>query len=311
MISKKPYYDRETPPWTQFLIFIGITLALLIIGSVIGLAFVAGRYGLEVMDLVIKMDLADPRAVNSLWILQITGTTIPLLLTPIVVGKFILKDPDNYLRTGTHFRRILLLIVLAVMVISTPIMEVLITFNQKMVLPQALKGLEEWMRSSENAAQKATMALLKMNTWWDCLKSLLLIGLATAVAEELMFRGCLQTIFVKWTGNIHVAIWITAALFSAFHLEFYGFLPRMALGVFFGYFAAWSGSVWPAVWAHFINNGSAVITTYLFQHKIIKVDPNVEHHFSYSLYILSIIITVALFWSYRDATLSKDPHRRF
>jgi uncharacterized protein len=311
MISEKPYYDRETPPWAQFLIFVGVTLLLLLAGTGLALAYIAGRYGFGAMQEVLQMDTRSPLVIKALWVLQIVGTTLPIMLTPVVVGKWIMKQPQEYLRLNIKFPPILLLMVFSIMVLSTPIMEVLVTLNQRMVLPQWLKGLEEWMRSSERSAQDATMALLKMNNWWDCVKTVLLVGLATAFAEELMFRGCLQTIFLKWTRNTHMSIWITAALFSAFHMQFFGFLPRLALGVFFGYFTAWSGSIWPAVWAHFINNGTAVIMTYLFQKKLIHVDPNDPHEFSYSLYILSIIITVALLWSYRNAGLRKNDHHRY
>jgi membrane protease YdiL (CAAX protease family) len=121
-----------------------------------------------------------------------------------------------------------------------------------------------------------------------------------------MFRGCLQTIFLQWTGNIHAAVWITAILFSAFHMEFFGFLPRLMLGVLFGYFVAWSGSVWTGVWAHFINNGTAVIGTYLFQHKLIKINPDDQHLFSYAGYIISLLIILFLLFIYRNVAFNKQ-----
>ena len=63
----------------------------------------------------------------------------------------------------------------------------------------------------------------------------------------------------KWTSNPHTIIWIAAILFSAFHLQFYGFLPRMILGAYFGYLLYWSKSIWIPVFAHFVNNAFAVI----------------------------------------------------
>ena len=114
-----------------------------------------------------------------------------------------------------------------------------------------------------------------------------------------MFRGCLQTILLKWMRNKHTAIWITAILFSAFHMEFFGFLPRLLLGALFGYFVAWSGSIWPSVWGHFVNNGTAVIVTYLSQHKLINIDPDDQHIFSYVGYVISFIITLLLLFAYR------------
>jgi hypothetical protein len=163
------------------------------------------------------------------------------------------------------------------------------------------------MRDSEDQAEKLTEALLQMKTIWDLIKDVLLIGLLTAIVEEFMFRGVLQTIFVRWTKNTHVAIWITAILFSAFHMDFFGFLPRMALGVLFGYFVAWSGSIWPAVWAHFLNNATAVVVTYLFNHKQIKINPDDQHLFSYSGYIISLAIVLFLLFVYRKTAFDKKP----
>nr|WP_255476780.1 CPBP family intramembrane glutamic endopeptidase [Mucilaginibacter sp. AK015] len=144
-----------------------------------------------------------------------------------------------------------------------------------------------------------------MNTVWDCIKNIILIGFLTAVAEEFMFRGGLQTIFTKWTKNTHVAIWVTAAIFSAFHMEFYGFLPRLLLGALFGYFTAYSGSIWPAVWGHFLNNGTAVLATYLYQKRHINVNPDDTHVFSYPAYIFSGLIIIILLLVYKKIALEK------
>jgi len=311
MITEKTQYKSALSPPLQLLLFIGVTIILIFLGSAIASFVIAQVYNADTLQKVASMNLNTPMTVRAMWILQIMSMTVPLLLAPIIFGRFIMKEPQAYLQTNVRFPLILLMMVFSIMVMSTPIMEVLVLVNQKMVLPDFLSGLERWMRESEQSAQKITAALLKMNNWVDMLKAVLLIGLITAIAEELVFRGCLQTIFIRWTNNTHVAIWITATLFSAFHLEFFGFLPRLMLGVFFGYFAAWSGSIWPAVWAHFLNNASAVVITYLYQHKKIDINPDEAHSFNYSLYILSIIITVALFWSYRTAALQKKDHQQY
>lgn len=140
--------------------------------------------------------------------------------------------------------------------------------------------------------------MMQMNTFWQMIFDLLFIGLLTAVVEEILFRGCFQTIFLRWTNNIHAAVWISAILFSAMHLEFYGFLPRMVLGVLFGYFTAWSGSIWPAIWAHFINNGTVVVITYLYQNKMITLNPDENQTFNNTAYLVSFIITLFLLFIY-------------
>jgi len=188
---------------------------------------------------------------------------------------------------------------------SMPLIELLSNINQKMVLPHFLKAVDDWMRSTEASAQKAQDAMLKMNTLGDMFFVLTVVAFLTAIAEEFMFRGCLQTILVKWTKNQHVAVWVAAFLFSAFHFEFFGFLPRMMLGVLFGYFVVYSGSIWPAVVGHFVNNGTDVVITYLSQHKQININPDDQHVFNYAGYIISFIIILFLFWVYRYIATAK------
>ena len=309
MITDKPDNERDISPAFQFIIFLGVIAGLMLAGSLLGGLLVKGIYGAGILNQVTAMKPGSAAVRNALWVLQVAGMTIPLFLAPVIFARYIVRSPDDYLKNNFQFPGRLLIIVFLVLMMSAPVMEELVDLNRNLALPSYLKGLEDWMKNSEASAQKMMSVVLKMDTQAQFLFALLVVGLLTAIVEEMVFRGCLLTIFKRWTGNTHAAIWITAAIFSAIHLEFYGFLPRMALGVFFGYFAAWSGSIWPAIWAHFINNGSAVIFTYMYQHKQIDIDPDAQHTFNYTQYVLSLMITIALLYTYRTITLSLDKNQ--
>ncbi len=293
--------NRLRPP-VQFLILVSLTIAIVLVGNIIGVALVAGIYGLDMVLNIARLDFSKPGVAGALWTLQLVGTTLPLLITPLLFAKVIVKDSDEYLKPSFKFPWQLILLVFCVMLVSSPLIEFLGAINKQMVLPEYLKAVQDWMRESEDKAQKLLGILLKMDSIGAVIANVLAVGLFTAIVEELTFRGCLQTIFVKWFGNVHVAVWVTAILFSAFHMEFFGFLPRLLLGVLFGYFTTWSGSVWPAVWAHFLNNGTAVVAYYLYQHKVIKVDPNENQIFQNSAYayIFSFIIVLFLLYVYHN-----------
>jgi hypothetical protein len=288
-------------PALQFLTFCGITIFAVAIGYFVGAGIIWALYGSAPIMAIAQSDLTAPHASNALWILQIASTTLPLFAAPVFFSYVIVKDPGEYIKPSFNFPLVLLVLVFCIMFISSPLIEYLSNLNEKMVLPSFLK----WMRESEDSAQKLTAILLKMNTVWDLVFNVLMVGLLTAIVEEFMFRGVIQTIFMRWTKNTHAAVWITAILFSAFHMEFFGFLPRLLLGAFFGYFVAWSGSIWPAVWAHFINNGTAVVVTYLYQHKKTTINPDDQHVFSNKLYIFSLLIVLFLMFVYRYITLNK------
>jgi membrane protease YdiL (CAAX protease family) len=292
-------------PFYQMLILFSLLIGLLIVGSGIAVGIITAKYGAQTVTDVMAFNLTSTHDINGLWILQIVSTSIPLFITPILFAWLIVRRPHEYLRDTPKFQLVLLLVAFVIMFFSMPLIELLSNINQKMVLPQFLKSVEDWMRSTEATAQKAQDAMLKMNTIGDMLFVLTIVALFTAIAEEFLFRGCLQTIFVKWTKNQHAAVWITAFLFSAFHFEFFGFLPRMMLGVLFGYFVVYSGSIWPAVVGHFVNNGTDVVITYLSQHKKISINPNDQHVFNYSGYLISLIIILFLFYVYRNIALGK------
>jgi membrane protease YdiL (CAAX protease family) len=296
-MTDRPF--SQIHPAYQFLVFIGITLLIIIIGNILGAALITFLFGFKTLLDIGSLNISTPQAQNALWVLQFAGTTLPILLSPVFFAYFIVREPGNYLKTSFHFPPVLIAVAFFTMLVSSPLIEFLSDINQNMVLPKFLKGVEEWMRESENSAKKLSDSMLQMQTIWHLVFDLFFIGLLTAIVEEFMFRGCLQTIFVRWTRNHHAAIWITAILFSAFHMEFFGFLPRLLLGVLFGYFTAWSGSVWPAVWAHFVNNGTAVVATYLYQHKLIHINPDNQQVFNYAGYVISLIITLFLLFIYR------------
>jgi membrane protease YdiL (CAAX protease family) len=295
---------NQMSPGKQFLLFVAVFGAIFIIGNLLGMAIIASTYGLNLIKDIANLNFSNPQSITALYILQIITTTVPIFAAPVVFAYWVVQDPDEYIKPGFRIPWMLFVIVFLVMMISSPLIELLSNINQQMVLPNWLSGLEKWMKESEEGARRITMAILHMNTVWDCIKNVILIGLLTAIAEEFMFRGGIQTIMAKWTKNIHAAIWVTAAMFSAFHMEFYGFLPRLLLGALFGYFVAWSGSIWPAVWAHFLNNSTAVIATYLYQKKQIKLNPDDEHVFSYPGYIFSLIIIIILLLVYKKAAMS-------
>jgi len=277
------------------LMFTGIFAIIFFTGNLIGSGIVIALYGMKTFMALATLDLSAPHFMTSIWILQTAGTTLPILIAPLFFAGVVVGDIPDYIKPGFRIPWGLILIVLAIMFISMPLIEFLSNLNQKVALPPWL----QWMKESEAKTEKLMEGMLKMNSVWDVISNVLFIGLFTAIAEEFMFRGVLQTIFYRWTKNIHVAVWVTAILFSAFHMEFFGFLPRLLLGVLFGYFVAWSGSIWTGVWAHFINNSTIVVATYLFQQKVFTGDVNNQHVFKNTAYIISFVVVAALLFIYK------------
>jgi membrane protease YdiL (CAAX protease family) len=102
----------------------------------------------------------------------------------------------------------------------------------------------------------------------------LVISLIAGLSEEFFFRKMLQPRIISLTGNHHAGIWITAFIFSAIHLQFFGLIPRMALGALFGYYFCWTGNIWLPVLAHALNNALTLTGLILYRQQLSPV--NVE-----------------------------------
>jgi uncharacterized protein len=148
--------------------------------------------------------------------------------------------------------------------------------NSSVHLPDWLSGTEKWMERKENNASHITDLLMSSGSLGVMLLNILIMALIPAVGEELIFRGVLQGILCKLLKSGHTAIWITAIFFSAIHLQFFGFIPRLILGLVFGYLFYWSGMLWLPVIAHFVNNAVPVIWSYLSGCKNIHGSDNVS-----------------------------------
>jgi len=189
----------------------------------------------------------------------------------------------------------LLLIGVALMFVSLPLTNQLGTWNEKMNFGASFEALEDLLQQMEDTAGDFTDRMLQVDTIWGLLLNLLVIALIPAIGEELTFRGVLQQALVKGCKNAHLGIFLATAIFSFIHLQFYGFLPRMFLGLLLGYMFYYSGSLWTSILMHFINNGTAVVVAYLEHKGLTEID--MEHFGSTSniwLMIGSLILTVAL-----------------
>lgn len=157
-----------------------------------------------------------------------------------------------------------------VLIIGIPFLNQLIYYNSLMHFPEALSGIEQWMRAMENQTAEMTLILLDVDSVGAMLAGVLIIGVLTGFSEELLFRGTLQRTLNQSPAFGQWAIWITAFIFSAVHLQFYGFIPRLLLGAFFGYILYSTGSIWPGAFAHALNNSLVVVTTWMERKDLIE-----------------------------------------
>ena len=217
---------------------------------------------LTLLAMGIWMLVADAQSTASLKWLQFAQTIATFLLPPILCAYIWSDDhkPFIWLRLDTRPDGFLCLIAIGIMLCAIPAINLLADLNNRIIFPACMAGLEQQLRAMEEAASVLTERFLQADNLGGLLINIGLMALLPALSEELSFRGTLQQVL----GRNHVAVWLTAIIFSAIHMQFFGFIPRMLMGAMFGYIFLWSGSLWIPILMHFTNNSLAVIAYYTF-----------------------------------------------
>jgi membrane protease YdiL (CAAX protease family) len=275
-------------------------LSFLIIGPIIGLLFALPFLEGDLLSLTEKLNnpLIYPELRLPLYIMQGVAGFIGLIVTPWLYLKYRKENPGAYFTTeGTWLAYgLTAIVVITFMGFNSFIIE----WNAGMQLPDSLKALEDWARTKEDAAAELTSFLTEFTSPGMFILGLLVVAVIAAVGEEFVFRGLLQKKLQDSGMNGHLAIWISAILFSSIHLQFFGFVPRLFLGALFGYLYWWSGNLKVPILAHFVNNALTLTLVYSYQTGL--TDTNIEDVESTPLgtvVIFSIITIALLYFLYR------------
>lgn len=249
MILKGIYAGK--PAMFQLLLLLLCLLFGGILSSLIGTGGFLLLYGVS------ENFMQYPDAIRVIQLISAIGT---FLLPSFVVAWLCSPVPAEYLwmRKSPDIKSLFL--VLVSMLLMSPTISLVALLNKQMVFPSFMAPVENWMKTQEALAEQLTHMLIAGDELTNLLSNLLVIAIMAGITEEFLFRGALQRIIGKWTSNHHIVIWTAAIAFSAFHMQFYGFLPRMLLGAYFGYLLYWSGNIWIPVFAHFVNNAFAVVS---------------------------------------------------
>lgn len=203
---------------------------------------------------------------TSYKIMLMLSSIISFALPALLAAKFIQKDEPAFRQLGMtespRFTKYLLAIVF--MLAIMPAIEFISSLNASYSFSESLKGLEEYLRNIDESAMQSTMKALAGNGVGAFILNLIVLAITPAVCEEMFFRGVLQKFFVGNIRNKHIAILLTAFIFSAIHMQFSGLLPRFILGTVLGYLFYSSGSLWLSIVAHATNNALVVIAAFFF-----------------------------------------------
>ncbi len=228
--------------------------------------------------------------------------TLMLFIVPALCATWCwTQTPLTELRLRSLPTRVEAVWVVMLMVLASPAVNMLANWNSGLHLPEALQSLERWMVEQEEAAALLTEQFLQADNVGGLVRNICLMALLPALGEELTFRGVLLNICLGKEYSkkrMHLSVWATAALFSFIHFQFFGFIPRLLLGVMFGYLVIWTGSIWTSMLAHLTNNALAVITYYICAHSSLESEAVDAFGTGNTLWVglLSAVVTAVMLW---------------
>jgi membrane protease YdiL (CAAX protease family) len=252
---------KAKSPGMQFLILISFALASFFIIGLIGTVILSQVSGmsLDTMSDPSKWDYNSTTLITVIRGMQVIQFISLFLIPTFLCAWLFSTNSKKYLGLQMPSNLGYFLVGVGVMLLAIPAVNFLGEINRQVQFPA---GIANWMKEQEAEAAKTIKALLSKHTIKDLLLNIITVAGLAAVGEELLFRGIAQRLLIKMFKNPWAGIIVAAFLFSAMHIQFYGFVPRFVLGILLGVIYWYSGSLWTAMLAHFMYDAVLIIVVY-------------------------------------------------
>lgn len=296
-------------PGEKFLFAVILLFIMTLLFQFLGAFIAAWVYDFRITEILSEQDYSNPAYVAASKLIQIIGSIGTFILPAFLFSYLFAGDLYSYYRFRNPVYAWPMLLTVLMMVSVIPFINYTAELNLRMEIP--IKGLDRILRALEGEAEEMMVAFTATRSIWGLLVNLLMIGVIAAVGEELIFRGVLQRLMIGMIKNVHVAVLITAIIFSAFHFQFFSFLPRFILGLVLGYLMYYGRSIWYPILAHFVNNAMGV--TYYYFSSRGSADDMLEEIGTSTMIPMAALISLALFaffalwWFFQVSRFSPPP----
>lgn len=292
----------------SLIVIVLVAIGVLILLQGIALALIPVLFKIPMEDLLglINGDYDVPNGRMAMLFVQGIGSGIGFWVASWVIIRFIDKADLHWEIQNARFEwkafGVVLLITLGGMLFNS----FLVYLNSNLALPESMSELEAWMKATEEQLMELTKFLTDFQTIPELAAGILVIGVLAGVGEEMFFRGLVQAKIHKYLKSPHWGVWLTAIIFSAIHLQFYGFLPRVFLGAIFGYLYLFTGSLLYPILAHIFNNSFTVIMVYLSNQGVIDFDLESTEDVSYTAAFLGLLVLLFGIYYLKKINLPKN-----
>ena len=260
----------------QLLVMLAIALGMLLIASILSAP-------------LLLAGVSRPMMLVDQSVTQLLTFLLPVVLMTIIYYR---GSQGEYYRLDFSGRRwYYALAGIVVTLLLIPANDWLTTWNDSWNLGK----VGEVLRSVQDSTEGMVEEMMSTDTVAGLLGNLLVVALIPAICEEVFFRAGIQNLMQKWMKNPHVAIWLTALIFSLVHGEIFSFMPRFVLGALLGYLYVYGGSLLPNMMAHFVNNALVVVLYWLVARGVLDIDPEAPLNLDWGLTVLCTVAAVVLF----------------
>ncbi len=291
-----------TPKLSLFLVLTIAIFGFFAIGPFLSLLVAIPFYQGSITDMMnaFTNPVSHPDIKNIMMLVQGLSMFLAFIVAPYLYSRHFLRLSTKDMFGNEAPTPKITLLVLMIVIVFMVANSIFIEWNQNVQLPEVFGGFERWAKGIENTAEEITLFLTRFNGISDFLIALFVIAIIPAVGEELVFRGLIQNHIQIITKNIHIAIWVSAFIFSFFHFQFYGFVPRLFLGAMFGYLYVWSGNIIYPMIAHFVNNGFTLLMIYFYHTGAIEFDIESTESVPLTNVLVSMVVCAVLLYLFES-----------
>jgi len=287
-------YDIHSRPGVSYTSGFFYLLGMVLLGLVFGTLLSGGVWVLMTgrSPFTMEQDMMDPKFAGAIRILQLVSTFFIFFIPTVITAYILNKKPFKFMGFNLYFSPRQLFMVILIMLVALPLVGALSELNKIIPIPNSW---EAGFKKLEDTYEKQVKVLAHISGWGEYIISMIVMAFAPAVFEETLFRGGMQNILQKTMKNPWLAISITSIIFSAIHFSYYGFLPRIALGVVLGCIYYYSGSLWLSIFAHFFNNALIVTEMFYFTRQGKSIDDAMNQTFPVWWGVIAMVALIFVF----------------
>lgn len=254
----KDYNSKGFQPIGQLGVLIGLLGAGMLLSSMASIGIWSAMTHRPIMTM--QADMADPKYYSALMLMQAVSTVLIMLAPAWLCAKICYKNSSEFLGMDIWGSARQFVLLIAILFLAFILNGALGELNELIPIPASW---EQKFKAMEESRKEMEAVFVNIDSLAKYIASMGVVAVLAAIVEEFFFRGALQNILMRWFKSPVAAILVTGFIFSVIHLSYYGFLVRFALGVILGFIYFYSGSIWQAVFFHFLFNGLQVTALYI------------------------------------------------